>query len=275
MSEDKIYRVRTKEGAHVNEKINEDGYRAAIQFDENNDLQGPLEIIEVDKEEFVTEREVIVEVEKEERSFGQVILEDAVVPAVAEVVTELLTKAAYAGIDAFGNWMSNKVIPAAKAKGGELIDKAIESRAEKKAKKMEQKKNAVDINKQTSISNATVQTETDTVMHTAEEVEQIVNNMKYAALYIAAGIRELSKTVVSNDEIDPVVALEMQNRLKELSTGEVMRTIDFMLEEKNRDVLDQATIQLFEAFRHKDFIVDGEAVPISKYLEAVSQEQIE
>ena len=34
------------------------------------------------------------------------------------------------------------------------------------------------------------------VEHTTEEVDQIVNNMKFAALYIAAGIRELSNTVV-------------------------------------------------------------------------------
>ena len=58
----------------------------------------------------------------------------------------------------------------------------------------------------------------------------------------------------------------MQEKLKELTSGQAMNTIKFMLEDRNRDALDQATIQLFEAFRHKDFIIDGEAVPISKYL---------
>ena len=46
-----------------------------------------------------------------------------------------------------------------------------------------------------------------------------------------------------------------------------------MLDDKNRDMLDQATIQLFEAFRHKDFIVDGKAVPISRYLISVAKEE--
>ena len=52
-----------------------------------------------------------------------------------------------------------------------------------------------------------------------------------------------------------------------------MNTIEFMLDDKNRDMLDQATIQLFEAFRHKDFIVDGKAVPISRYLISVAKEE--
>lgn len=271
MPEDKIYRVRTKEGAHVNEKVNEDGYRAAIQFDEENDLQGPLEIIEVDKSEFITEREVIVEVEREERSFGRVLLEDAVAPAVADALTELLTRAAYAGIDAFGNWMSTKVIPVAKAKSGELVSKAKENHATKMERKVEMKQSTISTKKQTTVSTTTREVEADTVVHTPEEVNQILNNMKFASLYIAAGIRELSKTVVTTENMDPATVLEMQNRLKELSSGEVMSTIDFMLEDKNRETLDYATIQLFEAFRHKDFIIDGEAVPISKYLSEVAE----
>ena len=64
----------------------------------------------------------------------------------------------------------------------------------------------------------------------------------------------------------------MQSKLKELSSEDVMNTISFMLEDKNRDMLDQATIQLFEAFRNKDFIVEGETVSISKYLSVVSEE---
>jgi hypothetical protein len=92
--------------------------------------------------------------------------------------------------------------------------------------------------------------------------------MKFAALYIAAGIRELSNTVVIDDGRDPKKVLAMQDKLKELSSGDVMKTIEFMLEDKNRDVLDQVTIRLFEAFKNKDFIVEGEAVPISRYLSA-------
>ena len=165
------------------------------------------------------------------------------------------------------------MIPAAKAKGGELVDKAKESHAAKKARKAEKKQTAVAEKQKTAVTPAPVKEENSTIVHTPEEVDQILNNMKFAALYIAAGIRELSNTVVTDDGTNPEKALEMQDKLKKLSSGEVMKTIEFMLEDKNRDKLDQATIRLFEAFKNKDFIVEGEAVPISQYLSVTAEEQ--
>lgn len=117
MPEDKLYRVKTKSGSHLNEKQKEDGSRAAIQFDDENGLQGPVDLVEVDESEYIRETPVYIEVDRKERSFGEVILEDAVAPALEDALTELLTRAADVGINAFGNWMSQKVIPAAKAKG--------------------------------------------------------------------------------------------------------------------------------------------------------------
>lgn len=64
--------------------------------------------------------------------------------------------------------------------------------------------------------------------------------------------------------MNPTRIIETQNKLKELKSEQTMRIIEFMLKNQNRDVLDKATIQLFEAFRHKDFTVDGEAAPISE-----------
>ena len=51
MADDKLYRIKTKEGAHVNEKIKEDGSKAAIQFDDKNGLKGPVDLVEVDESE--------------------------------------------------------------------------------------------------------------------------------------------------------------------------------------------------------------------------------
>jgi len=270
MSSEKLYRVKTKEGAHINEKQKKDGSRAAIQFDDENGLQGPVDLIEVDESEYTREVyvEVPVEVERQERSFGQVVLEDAVAPAVADALTIILTRGVEVGIDAFGTWMSQTVIPAAKEKSAELYDKARESRAVRKAKKSDSKlsiSGKKPVPQDVKISEGQDQGK-GTVVHTSEEITQIVNNMKFAALYIAAGIRELSNTVIADDGMDPEKTLEMQEKLNKLSTGDVMKTIEFMLEDSNRDMLDQATIQLFDAFRHKDFIVNGERVPISKYL---------
>ena len=68
--------------------------------------------------------------------------------------------------------------------------------------------------------------------------------------------------------LDPNMALETQNKLNELTADDAMKAINFMLEDQNRDMLDQATLQLFEAFRNMEFIVQGERVPISNYLVA-------
>ena len=265
MSEDKLYRIKTKDGAHINKKIKEDGSISAIQFDEENGLQGPVDLVEVDESEYT--REVYIESERCERSFGQAIIEDAVVPVVAEVTTILLERAVDAGINAFGNLMANKVIPTMKNKKEEFKEKAREQKKQRKEKSnlnecVTTEKINSDLQPQEKIEN-------NTVIHTTEEVEQILNNMKFASLYIAAGIRELSNTAIEDDELDSKRKEEIQAKLNELSAGNVMNTIDFMLEDKNREMLDKATIQIFEAFRNRDFIVDGETVPISRYLQDV------
>jgi len=251
---EKLYRVKTKKRAHLNEKVKEDGSKAAIQFDEENGLQGPVDLIEVDESEYT--KEIIVEVERKERSIGNVVLEDVFVPAVTEALTVLMERAMDAGIDV----LSTKVIPAIKVKGAELLEKAKSSHIERKRKSSKYPKQ--------NTMRCALQKETlkqQPVHHSQEEVDQIINNMRLAALYIAAGIRELSNTVVTESGT-PERALEMETKLKELSSEQVMNTINFMLEENNRDKLDQATLQLFEAFRNRELIVDGEAIPISTYL---------
>ena len=52
---DKLYRIKVKDGAHVNNHVKEDGSKAAIQFDEENNLQGPVDLIEVDENEYIKE----------------------------------------------------------------------------------------------------------------------------------------------------------------------------------------------------------------------------
>ena len=214
MSEDKLYRIKTKEGAHINKKVKDDGSRAAIQFDDENGLQGPVDLIEVDESEFIRDREVYVEVEHIERRFGRVIMEDAVVPAVADALTEILIRAVDVGIDVLTNWMSQKVIPAAKVKGGELIDKAKEAHTSNKARKTIKKATSIAVQTNSNVLETIEKAEGETVVHTKEEVEQIINNMRFAALYIAAGIRELSNTVVIDDELDPEKELGIQKNSK-------------------------------------------------------------
>ena len=93
----------------------------------------------------------------------------------------------------------------------------------------------------------------------------IMQNMRNAAMFIAAGIRELSNTVVVDSE-NPEKAIEVQKNIERLSSDEAMSVINYMLEDKNKDLLDEASRRLFEEFRNKNLIIDDEVVPISKYL---------
>lgn len=261
MSEEKLYRIKTKKGAHLNKKKKEDGARAALQFDDENQLQGPVDLIEVDKSEYTIKE--YIEIEKQGRGIGEVLMKDAVAPAVQDALYYLMIRAAESGARSVGNWAKKKAIPSVKAKGGELIDKARGSLEERKAKR---KQNAVEFKQRTDACNAQVRPVVEEVVHTQEEVDQILHNMRLAALYIAAGIRELSNTVIKDDGSNPEIALSIQAKLKELTTEEVKKSIDFMLEDKNRDLIDQATVRLFEAFRNKEIIAGDRVVPISKYL---------
>ena len=90
-------------------------------------MQGPLEYQVVDESEYTQ----VVEVERKQRTFGEVMIEDVVAPALAEAATYLFERA----IDACAEAMKTKVIPAVKTKSVELIDKAKTAHAERKAVK--------------------------------------------------------------------------------------------------------------------------------------------
>ena len=48
-TDDKLYKVVRKDGSHLNTKVNPDGTKSALQFtDDNNDLIGAVDLIEVD-----------------------------------------------------------------------------------------------------------------------------------------------------------------------------------------------------------------------------------
>lgn len=50
----KLDRVIRKDGSHLNIKVNPDSTKSALQFtDDNNDLNGSVDLLEVDEEELI------------------------------------------------------------------------------------------------------------------------------------------------------------------------------------------------------------------------------
>ena len=71
---------------------------------------------------------------------------------------------------------------------------------------------------------------------------------------------------MKDDGSNPGKIEENRKQLEAFATQEVMGQISLMLEERNRDLLDEGTRQLLKAFRNGNFIVDGKEVPIEHYL---------
>lgn len=110
-TDEKLYRVVRKDGSHLNTKVNPDGTKSALQFtDDNNDLNGPVDLLEVDEEELI--RTEYISVPQAERSLGERLIDEVVVPVIRDATTQLLEY----GTEKAEIWIEEKVVPVAKSK---------------------------------------------------------------------------------------------------------------------------------------------------------------
>ena len=101
--EEKLYKVIRKKDNHQNTKINEDGSRAALQFTEENDMDGPLKIIEATDEEIIQRGK---ELDCEGRTWKEIIWEDIIIPNSKDAIDQLLK----IGYRHFEIWMTTAFI---------------------------------------------------------------------------------------------------------------------------------------------------------------------
>lgn len=269
IEEEKLYRIYRKRENHINQKVNEDGMVAAIQFtDEANALDGPIFMKPVEDDEF--ERNTYIENGAEARSFKQIIWEEVIAPNLEYAIERALD----IGFERLSIWAEEVAIPKAKKKTKDLWKDAkiiMSGVKDGLAGKEIKATRLIKESERTNLSVATVEpsvehTEEEKELRSPEEVRQIIEAMRNSAMVIAAGIRLLSNTAITDDGSDPERKIEMQRNLEELSSDTIMNQINLLLEDKNRDLLDEASLRMMSAFREGNFIVKGEAVPISNYL---------
>ena len=107
----KLYRVVRKDGSHLNTKVNPDGTKSALQFtDDNNDLSGPVDLLEIDEEELI--RTEYISVPQEGRSLVERLIDEVVIPVIRDTTTQLLEY----GTEKAEMWVEEKAVPVAKAK---------------------------------------------------------------------------------------------------------------------------------------------------------------
>lgn len=275
--DDKLYRVVRKKGSHLVQSQKTAGTLSGLQFgDVDNSMSGPIELIEVDKEE--TRNTVVIQ---ERPTFGQMLLEEVVVPVISQAVQEGLN----IGFYYFERWLEEKAIPKTKKKAKEFSENAKivmsgmrdglvgketkAARLKREAKDWKANSTQIDVTENMLVETAKEERHNSKEYkesRSLEEVQELINAMRNSAMTLATCIRILSNTVVKDNGENPELRLEMQKEFESLTTQKMMGQINQLLEDKNRNLLDQSSLIMLAAFRDGNFIVDGEPVPISKFL---------
>lgn len=269
-TDDKLYRVVRKDGSHLNTKVNPDGTKSALQFtDDNNDLSGPVDLIEVDEEELI--RTEYIQVPQEERSLGERLVDEVVIPVIRDATTQLLEY----GTKKAEMWIEEKAVPVAKAKvkaGWEnlkLFISAIKDSGKpiKATQIIAEQKNTSNVS-ETEFVNKVENQEEKKYALSPEEVEILLDTARRSALMIAASLSILNNSVVMDDGTDPERIAMIQRGIKQLSSKDITTQIDLLLEDKNSGLIDDASISMLRSFREGMFIGNGTPIPVSRYIDA-------
>lgn len=269
-TDEKLYRVVRKDGSHLNTKVNPDGTKSALQFtDDNNDLNGPVDLLEVDEEELI--RTEYISVPQAERSLGERLIDEVVVPVIRDATTQLLEY----GTEKAEIWIEEKVVPVAKSKvkaeweNLKLSISAIKDfdKPIKATQIVTEQKNTFKASEIEVVNKVENQEEKKYAL-SPEEVELLLDTARRSALMIAASLSILNNSVVMDDGTDPERIAMIQKGIEQLSSKDITTQIDLLLEDKNSGLIDDASISMLRAFREGMFIGNGTPVPVSRYTDA-------
>ena len=269
-TDEKLYRVVRKDGSHLNTKVNPDGTKSALQFtDDNNDLNGPVDLLEVDEEELI--RTEYISVPQAERSLGERLIDEVVVPMIRDATTQLLEY----GTEKAEIWIEEKVVPVAKSKvkaGWENLKLFISAIKDfdkpiKATQIVTEQKNTFKASEIEVVNKVENQEEKKYAL-SPEEVELLLDTARRSALMIAASLSILNNSVVMDDGTDPERIAMIQRGIEQLSSKDITTQIDLLLEDKNSGLIDDASISMLRAFREGMFIGNGTPIPVSRYTDA-------
>ena len=268
-TDDKLYKVVRKDGSHLNTKVNPDGTKSALQFtDDNNDLNGPIDLIEVDEEELI--RTEYIQVPQNKRSLGELLVDEVVVPVIRDATTQLLEY----GTAKAEIWIEEKVVPVAKTKvkaGWENLklfistikdsDKPIKATQIIAEQKSASNSSEIEVVNKVECGNK----DEKKYVLSPGEVEILLDTARRSALMIAASLSILNNSVVMDDGTDPDRVAMIQRGIEQLSSKDITTQIDLLLDDKNSGLIDETSITMLRAFRDGMFIGNGTPIPVSRY----------
>ena len=250
--------------------MNPDGTKSALQFtNDNNDLNGPVDLLEVDEEELI--RTEYISVPQAERSLGERLIDEVVVPVIRDATTQLLEY----GTEKAEIWIEEKVVPVAKSKvkaGWENLKLFISAIKDfdkpiKATQIVTEYKNTFKASEIEVVNKAENQEEKKYAL-SPEEVELLLDTARRSALMIAASLSILNNSVVMDDGTDLERIAMIQRGIEQLSSKDITTQIDLLLEDKNSGLIDDASISMLRAFREGMFIGNGTPIPVSRYTDA-------
>lgn len=268
-TDDKLYKVVRKDGSHLNTKVNPDGTKSALQFtDDNNDLNGPVGLIEVDEEELI--RTEYIQVPQNKRSLGELLVDEVVVSVIRDATTQLLEY----GTAKAETWIEEKVVPVAKTKvkaGWENLklfisaikdfDKPIKATQIIAEQKSASNSSEIEVVNKVECGNK----DEKKYVLSPGEVEILLDTARRSALMIAASLSILNNSVVMDDGTDPDRVAMIQRGSEQLSSKDITTQIDLLLDDKNSGLIDESSITMLRAFRDGMFIGNGTPIPVSRY----------
>lgn len=236
-TDDKLYKVVRKDGSHLNTKVNPDGTKSALQFtDDNNDLNGPVDLIEVDEEELI--RTEYIQVPQNKRSLGELLVDEVFVPVIRDATTQLLEY----GTAKAETWIEEKVVPVAKTKvkaGWENLklfistikdsDKPIKATQIIAEQKSASNSSEIEVVNKVECGNK----DEKKYVLSPGEVEILLDTARRSALMIAASLSILNNSVVMDDGTDPERVAMIQRGIEQLSSKDITTQIDLLLDNKN------------------------------------------
>lgn len=268
-TDDKLYKVVRKDGSHLNTKMNPDGTKSALQFtDDNNDLNGSVDLIEVDEEELI--RTEYIQVPQNKRSLGELLVDEVVVPVIRDATTQLLEY----GTAKAETWIEEKVVPVAKTKvkaGWENLklfistikdsDKPIKATQIIAEQKSASNSSEIEVVNKVECGNK----DEKKYVLSPGEVEILLDTARRSTLMIAASLSILNNSVVMDDGTDPDRVAMIQRGIEQLSSKDITTQIDLLLDDKNSGLIDESSINMLRAFRDGMFIGNGTPIPVSRY----------
>ena len=271
-TDDKLYKVVRKDGSHLNTKVNPDGTKSALQLtDDNNDLNGPVDLIEVDEEELI--RTEYIQVPQNKRSLGELLVDEVFVPVIRDATTQLLEY----GTAKAETWIEEKVVPVAKTKvkaGWENLklfistikdsDKPIKATQIIAEQKSASNSSEIEVVNKVECGNK----DEKKYVLSPGEVEILLDTARRSALMIAASLSILNNSVVMDDGTDPERVAMIQRGIEQLSSKDITTQIDLLLDNKNSGLIDESSIIMLRAFRDGMFIGNGKPIPVSRYIDA-------